>query len=228
MSVEIVGDILAHEQVFGTRVYNKHGELDLLQATPKLFYYSIREVMSGPRTIFTIGHSNRAFEDFLALLTENEIEVLADIRTVPKSRTYPYFNTESLAKSLPEHGIEYVHIAKLGGLRKAKKDAPSRNTAWENSSFRNYADYAETESFREGLEELTSIARTKRTAYMCSEAVWWRCHRRIVTDYLLTAGWKVLHIMAPRKVTEATLDPKAVVLNDHEIIYPADQQSLDL
>jgi uncharacterized protein (DUF488 family) len=184
--------------------------------------------MASPPTIYTIGHSNRPFEDFLALLTENEIEVLADIRTVPKSRTYPYFNTESLAESLPQNGIEYVHIAKLGGLRKTKKDAPSRNTAWENSSFRNYADYAETESFREGLAELTTIASTKRTAYMCSEAVWWRCHRRIVTDYLLTAGWKVLHIMAPHKVTEATLDPKAVVIDKQDIIYPAEQQSLDL
>lgn len=184
--------------------------------------------MGSHRTIYTIGHSNRPFEDFLALLTENEIEVLADIRTVPKSRTYPYFNTESLAESLPKNGIQYVHIPRLGGLRKTKKDTPSRNTAWENSSFRNYADYAETESFREGLSELTAIARKNRTAYMCSEAVWWRCHRRIVTDYLLAVGWKVLHIMAPHKATEATLNPQAVVVTPTEIIYPADQQSLDL
>jgi uncharacterized protein (DUF488 family) len=190
--------------------------------------------MGNLRTIYTIGHSNRAFEDFLALLQEYEIAVLADIRTVPKSRTYPYFNTEELAQTLPAAGIEYVHTAKLGGLRKGKKGAPSRNDAWENSSFRNYADYAETESFREGLDELISIAHTKRTAYMCSEAVWWRCHRRIVTDYMLTLGWKVLHIMAPHKTTEATLDPKAVVTkegrhpNEIEIIYPAEQQSLGL
>jgi uncharacterized protein (DUF488 family) len=184
--------------------------------------------MGSFRTIYSIGHSNRTFEDFLALLEENEIEVLADIRTVPKSRTYPHFNTESLAKSLPIHKIEYVHIAKLGGLRSKKKGAPSRNDAWENASFRNYADYAETESFHEGLAELIAIARKQRTAYMCSEAVWWRCHRRIVTDYLLAAGWKVMHIMAPHTVKEATLDPKAVVVKKDEIIYPADQQSLDL
>lgn len=184
--------------------------------------------MGSLRTIYSIGHSNRTFDDFLALLEENEIEVLADIRTVPKSRTYPHFNTESLAETLPANGIEYMHIAKLGGLRKARKDTPSRNTAWENASFRNYADYAETESFREGLAELTKVARQKRTAYMCSEAVWWRCHRRIVTDYLLAEGWKVLHIMAPRKTTEATLDPKAQVVSKQEIIYPAEQQSLDL
>ncbi len=185
--------------------------------------------MSGYRTIYTIGHSNRSLEEFVELLVENEIELLADVRTVPRSRHNPQFNKENLSRSLPRHGIEYMHLASLGGLRSHKKsDAPSHNTAWENASFRNYADYAETEPFREGLAELSTRARKKRTCYMCAEAVWWRCHRRIITDYMLNAGWKVLHIMAPGKVTEAEMNEMARPQNDGRIIYPAAQGDLAL
>src|ERR1035437_4160598 len=136
--------------------------------------------MPGKRIVFTIGHSNRSIEEFIALLEEHAIELLADVRTVPRSRTNPQFNRDTLPGTLKRHGIEYVHLAALGGLRGRRKDQqPSPNTFWENASFRNYADYAETDPFRDGLTELIHFARTQRTAYMCSEAVWWRCHRRI-------------------------------------------------
>ena len=185
--------------------------------------------MSGLRTIFTIGHSNRPLEEFLELLSENEIELLADVRTVPRSRHNPQFSKENLSRSLPRHGIEYVHIPALGGLRGHKRsDTPSHNTAWENASFRNYADYAETQPFREGLAELVELARKKRTAYMCAEAVWWRCHRRIITDYLLAQGWKVRHIMAPGKTTGAEMTEMARPQLDGTIVYPAAQGELIL
>ncbi len=183
--------------------------------------------MSGHRTIYTIGHSTREIEDFIDLLEENGIELLVDVRTFPMSRYNPQFNKEALFISLKHHGITYLHLAKLGG-RRGKTSKFSHNTAWEHSSFRNYADYAETEPFREGLEELIALARKSRTCYMCSEAVWWRCHRRIITDYLLARGWNVHHIMAPGKVQDAEMNENAVVQEDGRIIYPAAQGSLKL
>ncbi len=185
--------------------------------------------MGSLRTIFTIGHSNRPLEAFLELLEENEIELLVDVRTVPRSRHNPQFNKENLSRSLPRRGIEYIHIPALGGLRSHKKsDMPSKNTAWENASFRNYADYAETKSFREGLAELAELARKKRTCYMCAEAVWWRCHRRIITDYLLSKGWHVKHIMAPGKTDDAEMNENAKLQKDGRIIYPAAQEAMEL
>jgi uncharacterized protein (DUF488 family) len=185
--------------------------------------------MSGKRNIYTIGHSNRPIEEFIELLEENSIELLADVRTVPRSRANPQFNKENLPRSLKPHGIEYIHLPALGGLRNRAKGAPpSHNTEWENSSFRNYADYAETEAFREGQDQLISLARKQRTCYMCSEAVWWRCHRRIITDYMLARGMHVLHIMAPGKVTEAEMNEHAIPHEDGRITYPADQQELEL
>ncbi len=184
--------------------------------------------MPGNRTIFSIGHSNRTIEAFLELLEENEIELVADVRTVPKSRTNPQFNKETLAVTLKAHSIEYIHLPTLGGLRgKKKESAPSHNTAWENSSFLNYADYAETEPFRAGLRELSLIANEKRTAYMCAEAVWWRCHRRIITDYLLSQGWDVQHVMGHGKTDEAEINANAVVQEDGRITYPGEQAELD-
>jgi len=143
------------------------------------------------------------------------------------SRANPQFNKDTFPKSLEPYGIAYAHLPKLGG-RRGKSDKNSPNTFWEHSSFRNYADYAMTEPFREGLEELKAITTEKRTAYMCSEAVWWRCHRRIVTDYLLSQSWTVLHIMSPCKTTKAEINDHAELQSDGTIIYVADQQQLDL
>lgn len=185
--------------------------------------------MPGKKEVLTIGHSNRPIEEFLALLEENKIELLADVRTIPRSRTNPQFNKELLPQSLKGHGIDYIHIPKLGGLRgKQKGQSTSPNTFWENASFRNYADYGVTEAFREGLGELIGLALEKRTAYMCSEAVWWRCHRRIITDYMLARGFTVRHIMAPGKTVDAEMNEKAVLRKDGVIEYPADQQELEL
>src|SRR5579862_9244288 len=133
--------------------------------------------------VFTIGHSTRALADFIAALQAAGVDAVADIRRFPKSRRYPHFNDENLAPALAEAGIAYRHFPALGGRRSHRADsAPSRNLLWREPAFRNYADYAETSEFREAFAELTALAKTHRVAIMCAEAVWWRCHRRIVAD----------------------------------------------
>jgi len=149
-------------------------------------------------TLYTVGHSNRSSEEFVGLLLKNRIELLADIRRLSGSDKYPHFNRDELAASLARAGIQYVYLSELGGRRQGSKD--SANTAWRNKSFRAYADHMETEEFRRGVEELLGYAREKRTAIMCSEAVWWRCHRALVADFLKAAGVTVLHIMSPTSV----------------------------
>lgn len=151
-------------------------------------------------TIYTIGHSTRSIEEFLELLLSFKIKVLADIRRLPGSRKYPQFNQDQLKKSLEENGIEYLYIEDLGGRRKVSPT--SKNTLWNNKSFQGYADYMETESFENGAHELQKSALRKPTVMMCSEAVWWRCHRSMVSDYLKAKGWEVLHIMSVGKATE--------------------------
>jgi uncharacterized protein (DUF488 family) len=151
-------------------------------------------------TIYTIGHSTRSLEEFLNMLQSFDIKILADIRSLPGSRKYPQFNKEDLQLSLENVGIQYLHLADLGGRRKVKKD--SKNNRWNNASFRGYADYMETDEFKNGIIKLEHIAIEKPTAYMCSEAVWWKCHRSMVSDYLKAKGWTVLHIMAIGKVQE--------------------------
>lgn len=146
-------------------------------------------------TIYTIGHSNRSIEDFIGLLQENGIELLADIRTIPKSRHNPQFGQDALSQSLTGAGIEYRHFADLGGLRKARTDSP--NAAWRNSSFRGYADYMQTDGFTHAVEELVDLARRQSTVLMCAEAVPWRCHRSLVGDALLVRGADVVDIMSP-------------------------------
>ncbi len=183
--------------------------------------------MSGHRIIYTIGHSTRTLEEFIDLLEEHGIELLVDVRSIPMSRHNPQFNKDVLPNAIKRHGIAYIHLAALGG-RRGKSNSNSHNTAWEHSSFRNYADYAETEDFQKGLEELISLAREKRACYMCAEAVWWRCHRRIITDYLLARGWKVRHIMAPGKLQEAEMNEDARIQPDGRITYPAAQGNLAL
>jgi uncharacterized protein (DUF488 family) len=149
--------------------------------------------------IWTIGHSTRTIDEFISLLKENGIKLLSDVRTWPGSRRYPQFNKEVLAESLNGHGIRYEHFPELGGKRKPNPD--SRNTAWRNASFRGYADYMETEQFHTGVERLLDVAtEAGSTAIMCAEAVWWRCHRSLIADYVKARGVEVIHILAANKV----------------------------
>jgi uncharacterized protein (DUF488 family) len=148
-------------------------------------------------TIWTIGHSTRTIEDFIALLKAHEIESLVDVRHFPGSRRYPHFNKEQLGGSLLKAGIEYHHLPQLGGRRRPRPD--SHNTAWRNDAFRGYADYMETDAFAEGITFLLELARKKRVAIMCAEAVWWRCHRSLISDYLKASGHEVLHIQSSTK-----------------------------
>jgi len=148
---------------------------------------------------------------FLELLTSFDIELLADVRSFPGSRRFPHFNTENLRGSLADPGIDYVHIPELGGRRKTRLD--SQNVAWRNESFRGYADYMETEAFREGIEQLLELARERRTAIMCAEAVWWRCHRSLIADYLKAAGVAVAHILGVGKSEEHPYTSAAQIVN---------------
>jgi uncharacterized protein (DUF488 family) len=152
------------------------------------------------RDIWTIGHSTHSLGEFIAMLKSFQIEMVADIRSFPGSRKFPQFNKEALEVSLSKSGLRYIHLKNLGGRRKVNPN--SKNTAWRHPAFRGYADFMETETFREGIIELEQIALNQRTAYMCSEAVWWRCHRSMVSDYLKAEGWKVMHIMDVEKADE--------------------------
>jgi uncharacterized protein (DUF488 family) len=164
-----------------------------------------------PSQLFTIGHSTHPLDRFLALLAQHHIEVVADIRRFPGSRKYPQFNRDGLATSLPEAGIEYHWLAALGGRRGKKTDGSSNNLGLRNESFRNYADYMHTEGFRDGIRELLAVAGGRPTAFMCSESVFWRCHRRLVADYLLVNGMAVRHIMPSGEVRPQTLTEGARV-----------------
>lgn len=161
--------------------------------------------------IWTIGHSTRSFSEFLELLKHNSIELLVDVRSLPGSRKFPQFNKENLEVELPANGIKYLHILALGGRRKVHKD--SNNTAWRNSSFQGYADYMETEEFRVALNQLEETSKNQNTCIMCSEAVWWRCHRSMVSDALKLDGWKVLHILSLTKVEEHPYTSPATIKN---------------
>ena len=177
--------------------------------------------------VFTIGHSTRPVTELIALLRENAVALLVDVRSMPRSRANPQFNAEALAAALAEAQIGYRHLRALGGLRHRNKDMPpSPNTLWRVPSFRNFADYAMTETFRAGLDELLGLAARQRCAIMCAEAVWWRCHRRIITDYLLMQGVPVRHIMAPGKTDPATPTPGAERRSDGSLIYPGEQPNL--
>lgn len=168
-------------------------------------------------TIYTIGHSTRSIEEFLALLKAHGIEEVVDVRTIPKSRRNPQFGQDMLAAALKKEGIAYVHHAALGGLRRPSKE--SINTGWENTSFRGFADYMASESFQEGLEELKAMAEKKRVAIMCAEAVPWRCHRSLIADALTVQGWQVLHIQSRKTAKEHELTPFLKV-QDGKIFYP--------
>lgn len=169
------------------------------------------------KRIFTIGHSTGPIEEFVGLLKEYSIAQLVDIRTIPRSRHNPQYERGNLRATLESEGIQYIHLKELGGLRPSTKD--SINNAWRNKSFRNYADYMQTEDFRQGIEKLLSIAEEAQTAIMCAEAVPWRCHRSLVSDALLVRGVKVYDIMSAGKAPEHRMTSFAVVKND-TVTYP--------
>lgn len=172
------------------------------------------------KTIFTIGHSTHPIETFLALLQAHSIEVLVDVRTVPRSRHNPQFETDALRTSLHEAGISYIHMAGLGGLRRPRKDSP--NNGWRNESFRGYADYMQTGAFQTALNELQELAQQHITAIMCAEAVPWRCHRSLIADALTIGGWQVLDIINDKAPTVHKLTPFLNV-EDGRLTYPAIQ-----
>lgn len=162
-------------------------------------------------TIWTIGHSNRSFDEFLALLRAYKITLLVDVRRYPGSRKFPHFNKDFLEEALPKNKIEYRHLEALGGRRKVVPD--SKNDAWRLDSFRGYADYMETDSFKTALKELKSFARETRTVYMCSEAVWWSCHRALISDILKVQGWEVYHILGLHSEVEHPYSSPAHIVN---------------
>lgn len=171
---------------------------------------------------FTIGHSNRPFSEFVELLRQAEIELVADVRTIPRSRANPQYHRSVLPRALSQLHFDYEPIAALGGRRSRQPDVlPEVNAFWTNTSFRNYADYAMSAAFRSGLDSLRELGRERRCAIMCAEAVWWRCHRRIIADYLLEAGETVLHIMEKGRIEPAQLTAAAKPGPHGTLVYPA-------
>lgn len=175
-------------------------------------------VFRMPHTLFTIGHSTRSIEEFIGLLEAHEIQVLVDVRRFPASRRYPHFNGADLARSLEAVGIQYQHMPALGGRRPTKPD--SLNRGWRNVGFRGYADYMQTSEFWRALEELMDLAKKRRTAIMCAEAVPWRCHRNLIADALVTNGWRVQHILSATRMDTHALTSFATV-SGHRLLYPA-------
>lgn len=168
------------------------------------------------KVIWTIGHSTHTLEKFINLLNSFEIKLIADIRSYPGSKRFPHFNKELLKVSLAQNNIEYLHLKDLGGRRKTKPD--SVNDGWRHDAFRGYADYMETDFFDYSIKELELLGLRTRTAYMCSEALWWRCHRSMVSDWLKLNGWKVIHIMGQRKSEEHPYTQPARIVNGN-LIY---------
>jgi len=170
---------------------------------------------------FTIGHSTRPIAAFVELLKEADVALVVDVRTVPRSRTNPQYNADALPDALVAHRIGCEHIAALGGLRGRQRDVPREvNAFWENDSFHNYADYAMSEAFWAGFERLRELGHARRCAIMCAEAPWWRCHRRIIADYLLAAGEAVLHIVASRRIEPAQMTVVAKLEPGGTLSYP--------
>jgi uncharacterized protein (DUF488 family) len=174
------------------------------------------------KPFFTIGHSTRPILEFVSVLNSTEIKLVVDVRAVPRSRTNPQYDLETLQGSLNEVNVGYEHIAALGGWRSRPPNvAETVNALWQNQSFHNYADYAMTEPFQEGLGRLRSLGYQQRCVIMCAEAVWWRCHRRIITDYLIAAGEAVFHIFGLDHVEPARITPGAARGPDGTLVYPA-------
>jgi uncharacterized protein (DUF488 family) len=169
--------------------------------------------------VFTIGHSTRSLGEFIELLGENDIEAVADVRSYPGSRKFPDYNAEALSRSLPDVGIDYIPFKQLGGRRKVRPD--SSHTVWRNEAFRGYADYMDTQDFSNGVDELLKLTTRQRVAIMCSEAVWWRCHRSMISDYLKAKDVTVRHIMGPGK-TELHPYTSAATIVEGRLIYGSD------
>jgi uncharacterized protein (DUF488 family) len=166
---------------------------------------------TGEITVWTIGHSTRSAQEFNELLKAHRIETLVDVRAFPSSKRYPQFNKQELITSLTTEGIDYQHFPDLGGRRRASPD--SKNIAWTNPSFRAYADYMETDQFKQAVNSLLEVAGVRRTAVMCAEAVWWRCHRSLIADYLKAAGVSVIHIVNATKTENHTFTSAAGIVN---------------
>jgi uncharacterized protein (DUF488 family) len=173
---------------------------------------------------FTVGHSTHSLDGLLALLTPHRVARVVDVRRTPRSRRHPQFNLEALAAELPRRGVDYRHLPALGGRRLPRRDSP--NGGWEHEAFRGYADYALTDEFAAALEVLCAAARERPTAVMCAEALWWRCHRRLIADRLTALGSTVSHIAADGGLTEHQLPPFAIVDADKSVRYPPPQAAL--
>lgn len=171
------------------------------------------------KPVFTVGHSTRSISAFVTLLQAGQVELVIDIRRIPRSRTNPQFNVDVLASELAPFQIQYTRIAELGGRRAAAKLPAEINGFWTHRGFHNYADYALSDDFRAGLTALLDLSSRQRSAIMCAEAVWWRCHRRIVADYLINKGRPVFHLMGETDVRPATMTPGAVGASDG-VRYP--------
>jgi uncharacterized protein (DUF488 family) len=171
---------------------------------------------------FTVGHSNRTADEFVDLLRAARIGMVVDVRRLPGSRAYPQFDSENLDRSLAQAQIKYELIVPLGGRRKKVEDVPAEtNGAWRNRSFHNYADYALTDGFKAGFDRLRALGQEFRCAIMCSEAVWWRCHRRIIADHLLASGEEVFHLMGSDRIEPAVPTDGTVFGDDGSVTYPA-------
>jgi uncharacterized protein (DUF488 family) len=172
---------------------------------------------------FTIGHSTRSIPELVQLLEGAEVRLLADVRSIPRSRANPQYDIDALPASLAPFAIQYEHFAELGGRRGRRAGvAAETNAYWTHPAFHNYADYAASDEFRSGLERLRARGHEERTAIMCAEAVWWRCHRRIITDYLIAAGETVFHIMGNGRIDPASMTPAARVTAPGVVTYPPD------
>ena len=184
----------------------------------------LTNLMMKQLSIWTIGHSTQSADAFVAALQSFDIQILVDVRSFPGSRRCPHFNKENLRASLLDAGIDYIHMSEIGGRRKAKAD--SHNVAWRNESFRGYADYMETEAFRAGIDRLIEIAGASRTAIMCAEAVWWRCHRSLIADFLKARGAEVVHILGRDKSKEHPFTSAARIVNG-ELSYRGVLETLE-
>jgi uncharacterized protein (DUF488 family) len=177
---------------------------------------------------YTIGHSKLSVAEFNGLLTAAGADFVVDVRAFPRSRSNPQFNADTLPLALAASGIGYEHMPELGGRRGRQADVPpERNALWTNASFHNYADYAEGAAFRAGFDRLIALGRQRRCAVMCAEAVWWRCHRRIIADYLIGRGERVLHIMPDGRIATAEVTPGAQPRPDGTLVYPALSEPAD-
>jgi uncharacterized protein (DUF488 family) len=171
--------------------------------------------------IFTIGHSTRSFDAFLEVLTHADVERVVDVRAIPRSRRYPQYDQDAFARRLAEHGIGYTAVPELGGRRNRSSDVPADvNAFWQNRGFHNYADHAHSAEFAAGIERLLDLARDERCAILCAEAVWWRCHRRIIADYLLERGVAVHHLLEAGKIEPARQTEAATPLPGGRLAYP--------